>query len=404
MRNWPDDRTWIGAARQSGLSIIPECCYTEPLVQHKVLGRRVVTLGDFSIAKAVLANRGDIFSLTNMHRRMLRPALGNGMIVAEGEAWKRQRKAAAPYVRGRPELRDVSIERIEMLIDRWLTASAPNAIARDLSALALDLLAGEVFGYGGTVATDQMLEHSQRHRDLIERVDVLDVVGAPIWLRTRKMSAAHEIVRSYYSAIDAAISEHGSLRFANQFSTKARRDFVINLMVGYESVSATCLWVIGLVAQHPELWSWMTSNPAEQRKRLMMILMETLRLYPPLPFLFRRARRAFATEHGQIPAGAIVCVSPYVVQRNALNWSDPDTFDPTRFATPNPHMPFMAFGAGARQCIGQRLGLHLCEEMLTRLFARARPSLTNGPLAAPRAGVSLRPETPPEAIFEPVRA
>ncbi len=374
------------------------------MVQHTVLGRRIVTVGDFATAKTILADRGEVFGLTNMHRRMLRPALGNGMIVAEGEAWKRQRKASAPYVRPHASIRDNSVERIENLIDRWLSAEAANSISQDLSALALDLLAGEVFGYESSVASEQLLKHSQRHRDLIERVDVLDVIGAPIWLRTPKMGAAREIVKLYYGAIDAAIAEHGALGFADQFSKASQRDFVINLMVGYESVSATCLWVVALVAQHPELWTWMTANPAEQRKRLIAILMETLRLYPPLPFLFRRSRKAFMTEHGEVPRGAILCLSPYVVHRNALNWSDPDVFDPTRFEHPSPHMPLMAFGAGARQCVGQRLGLQLCEQTLGRIFARARPRLANGPLSAPRAGVSLRPETPPEVTFEPLSA
>ncbi len=402
--DWPTNRAWIGAARHNGLSIIPERSYTEPLVEHKVLGRRIITVGCFATAKAILANRGDIFGLTNMHRRMLRPALGNGIIVAEGESWKRQRQASAAYVKTARVLRDSSAERIEALIDRWLTSESPNPISNDLSSLALNLLAAECFGYEGAVASDRLLDHSQRHRDLIERVDVLDVVGAPIWLRTPRMSAAHQIVRRYYSAIDAAITEHGSLGFTNTFSKASQRDFVINLMVGFESVSAACMWVVALVAQHPELWAWMTANPAEQRKRLTAILMETLRLYPPLPFIFRRARRTFSTAHGQIPAGAIVCVSPYIIHRNSLNWSDPNVFDATRFAKPSPDMAFMAFGAGARQCVGQRIGFFLCEETLSRIFARGRPRLTNGPLSAPRAGVSLRPEKAPEVTFEPVIA
>lgn len=402
VRNWPDDRAWIGAARRSGLAIIPERCYQEPLVHHKVLGRRLVTVGDFATAKAILADRGDTFGLTNMHLRMLRPALGNGLVVAEGEQWKRQRKASASYARPRQELRDVSHERIETTINRWLSSSAPSSISPDLSALALELVASEVFGYDGSVASERLLRHSQRHRDLIERVDVLDVVGAPAWMRTQKMSAAHEIVKLYYGMIDSAIADQGGLGVFNQFSRATQRDFVINLMVGYESVAATTLWVVGLVAQHPELWTWMTANPSERSTRLNAVLMETLRLYPPLPFIFRRARKAFMTEHGEVPRGSIVCISPYVVHRNALNWTDPDTFDPARFARPSPHMPFMAFGAGARQCIGQRMGLQLCLQTLTRIFARARPHLANGPLTAPRAGVSLRPELPPEVTFEPV--
>ncbi|PIT06152.1 hypothetical protein TSA1_18055 [Bradyrhizobium nitroreducens] len=91
-------------------------------------------------------------------------------------------------------------------------------------------------------------------------------------------------------------------------------------------------------------------------------LQETMRLYPPFAILIsRRAMQPISIGPWQIPKGAAVMLSPWVVHRDARWFPDPETFDPDRFTEENssqrPRGAFLPFGAGPRVCIGNTFAL-----------------------------------------------
>ncbi|KND37275.1 hypothetical protein IQ63_10155 [Streptomyces acidiscabies] len=114
---------------------------------------------------------------------------------------------------------------------------------------------------------------------------------------------------------------------------------------------------------------------ADDRDRLpylTMVLKESMRIYPSVATLGRRA--AVDTEIGgcRIPAGADV--SSYVTHRHPAYWDDPETFAPERF-TPEaeasrPRYAFFPFGGGPRACIGQRFAMLEASLALATLLQR----------------------------------
>jgi cytochrome P450 len=91
------------------------------------------------------------------------------------------------------------------------------------------------------------------------------------------------------------------------------------------------------------------------------VVEETMRLYPPVPWVGRQARRTCTIGGYRVPARGVICLSPYVTQRHPAFWAAPDTFDPDHFepgaVKTRPKGAYFPFGIGPRRCIGQGLAM-----------------------------------------------
>jgi cytochrome P450 len=95
-----------------------------------------------------------------------------------------------------------------------------------------------------------------------------------------------------------------------------------------------------------------------------------------------------------IPAGKMVAVMLYTIQRHPEFWQAPDTFDPDRFAPEQSEkrhpMAWIPFGVGPRFCMGRDFAIMegtLILAMLIQRFNMARPA---GFVTKPRLAFTLR--------------
>ena len=111
-----------------------------------------------------------------------------------------------------------------------------------------------------------------------------------------------------------------------------------------------------------------------------LVINESLRMQTPLPFNFRRAIRDTELLGYFIPAGTDVITWPSINHRLPELWTDPEKFDPDRFAEPrNEHKShryaFAPFGGGAHKCIGMVFGQLEIKTVMHRLLRRYRLEL-----------------------------
>ena len=98
-----------------------------------------------------------------------------------------------------------------------------------------------------------------------------------------------------------------------------------------------------------------------------MVVAESLRLYPPSWFIGRRAIADVEVMGRSIPAGSIVLLSAYVVQRDPRWFPDPERFDPDR-----EDIEHLGLGSGIHSCFGAPLARLEGQIALTTLARRLR--------------------------------
>ena len=146
------------------------------------------------------------------------------------------------------------------------------------------------------------------------------------------------------------------------------------ILAGHETTSLALSWTFYLLSRHPEIEARLVeevcrvlgsrSPTVEDVPRLeytRMVFLETMRLYPPVPAVLRVAREADGFDGIEVAAGERIALSVYVTHRHPELWSQPEVFDPERFAparassiVPFSYLPFLF---GRRACVGEHFAM-----------------------------------------------
>jgi cytochrome P450 len=189
--------------------------------------------------------------------------------------------------------------------------------------------------------------------------------------------------------------------------TQIRDEAMTLFLAGYETTANALSWTFYLLAQHPAVESRMHDEVdaladdelgAESLQHLpytRMVLSESMRLYPPAYAIGRRALGDYAVGEFHILANSIVILSPYITQRDARWFSEPERFEPDRWlperVAERPKFSYFPFGAGPRICIGEPFAWMEGVLLLAAISRRWRlRSVSNEPVK-PQALITLRP-------------
>lgn len=113
-------------------------------------------------------------------------------------------------------------------------------------------------------------------------------------------------------------------------------------------------------------------------KYLERCLMETLRLYPPVPIIARELKHDLQLVSGNysIPAGATVIIGTFKLHRNSTVYPNPNEFNPDNFLpepTANRHYyAFIPFSAGPRSCVGRKYAMLKLKILLSTILRNFR--------------------------------
>ncbi|WP_437924878.1 cytochrome P450 [Sorangium sp. So ce291] len=180
---------------------------------------------------------------------------------------------------------------------------------------------------------------------------------------------------------------------AGQMDEQAMIDEIVMMLVTHVPTAAASAWALHELAQRPEVRSSLEEEldatgahgaEVERASLLSAVVLETLRLHPPVWVLAREARREFRHGPHAVSAGNEVLVSPYVMQRLPRYWKRPEAFLPERFLPGSPwhedrpSAAFLPFGLGIRKCIGERTAILQMKLMLAALVREFRFELPAG--------------------------
>lgn len=370
----------------------------------------------------------------------LRLLLGNGLLTAEGDEHRAQRRRVAPafgpdHVRSYSEAMLASSQRLS---EDWArhaeTSNAPIDMMGEMSALALRIAGKALVGRD---LADRTSEVSRALGDALAALRYVRVPGATLVLRgpTPWAWRLRRAVRALHTVVDAIIDEHRAHpeRFAptvltgllesvddegRPLSPAAVRDQVLTLLLaGHETTATLLTWAWVLLDQNPDAARRLhgevdtLSTPLDPSAldplRLpytRAVVAETLRLYPSAWAVGRRYTGQGSLRGYRVPDGTEVLVSQWVLHRDP-RWWGPDVLDfrPQRWLTDQgfdprapgqPHRAYVPFGAGRRVCVGEQFAWTEATLVLACLARTWAPTLaTPGPVPVDPA-ITLRPRGP----------
>ena len=359
-------------------------------------------------------------------RRNLRPLLGNGLLLSEGDFWLRQRRLAQPaFHRQRVAgYGDVMAGFAERHVAGW-TDGATLEIHGEMMALTQAIVGKTLFD--ADVSGDAH-DAAQAAKLLAENFGArLARVTLPFWVPTPGNLRAWRAIRRLDAIVDRIIAERRAITDdrgdllsmlvqaqdaddGTRMTPRQLRDEVMTIfLAGHETTAVTLSWTWYLLAQHPEsrarldaeLHAVLDGHPpaAEDLPRLTYtaaIVSESLRLFPPAYGLGRQA--ACATTLGGYPVarGDIVIAPTWVVHRDRRWFDDPGQFRPERWADDLarrlPRFAYFPFGGGPRQCIGNTFALMEATLILAAVSQRVGLELEPGQRITAVPYVTLRPE------------
>ncbi|EDV99545.1 cytochrome P450 4g15 [Drosophila grimshawi] len=115
-----------------------------------------------------------------------------------------------------------------------------------------------------------------------------------------------------------------------------------------------------------------------EMKYLERCLMETLRMFPPVPLIARELQEDLKLNSGPyvIPRGATVTVATILLHRNPKVYANPNVFDPDNFLPErqaNRHYyAFVPFSAGPRSCVGRKYAMLKLKILLSTIMRNYR--------------------------------
>jgi cytochrome P450 len=410
-------------------------CELGDVVGIRVGPQRAYFVFDPEAIGRVLVESFQRYSKQTRGYEALRLLLGRGLVTSEGSFWRRQRRIAQPaFARQRmARITEVMRAAARDLAKRWdgLADGREVDVADEMMRVTLRIAGETLFGVD---LTDDSDEVGRATTDMLAWFNVLFKGSLPglRWLPSRTRSrglramkvlddVVHGIIAARRKSADHGDDLLGMFMDARDEETgesmsdaQLRDEVITMLTAGHETTANALTWTLYLLSRHPVV----TRRVEEEVDRVLshgeppsatelrelryteQVLSESMRLYPPVWAVARRAEEDDVLAGFAIPKGSYVVLSPYAVHRHPRYWTNPEGFDPDRFAPETlaaeraggrPKHVYFPFAAGPRKCIGDHFAMQEALIVLATLVRRYRACLVPGARVELEPSVTLRP-------------
>ncbi|HEX5005843.1 MAG TPA: cytochrome P450 [Hyphomonadaceae bacterium] len=383
--------------------------------------------------QAMFLDHPDVFVKSPFQRKLLGPAVGEGLLTASGEHWKFQRRAASPAFRidALRALVPVFSQSAEETVKRMRSAGAkaPIDVMGEMQHATLDVIVETILGGADpNFGYDTMATTVHDYIESMGKPDMLDMFGAPasIWRPWggRGRAAAEGLRKSAVSAIerrragDAKRKDLLGLLLAARDPETSRglsdielRDNVVTFIgAGHETTALALTYALYLIANAPDVQERLVREVREVcgEKHIdagmveamtfhEQVVKETMRLYPPVAIIDRMANADLELPDGvKVRKGDLAFALIYVMHRHKLLWDHPERFDPDRFSPERSEkhhrFQYIPFGAGPRICIGMKFAYMEAVAMLGTLVRALKFRPNPAHQVVPNIRITLRPE------------
>ncbi|CAG9771771.1 unnamed protein product [Ceutorhynchus assimilis] len=342
--------------------------------------------------------------------------LGLGLLTSKGSHWRKHRKAITPAFHF-SILKDfiaVFDSNGTNLIKRLKGEVGKDSteISKVVSLYALDVICEATMGVRVNALEQENSEYIKSVKALcsiiVDRIfSPLHPLLYPITWNYYKEKRALKVVHAYVEDVISQRIEEKSKKNLNKDRHKMEEDFGLKrrlafldlllettidgqllskrdlrdevntfMFEGHDTTSTAISFCLLMLATHPEAQEKVikeqidifgsnlktaspTYNELNEMKYLDLVIKETLRLFPSVPFFGRKLSNDIEFKGNLYPKGLTVMIIPYAFQRNPNIFPNPEEFIPERFQDYNNKFPYAytPFSAGPRNCIGQKFAM-----------------------------------------------
>ncbi|MFP3544944.1 cytochrome P450 [Rhizobium sp. SIMBA_035] len=401
------------------LELWGEPSYTLPWIKTRFFRDSTIIVNDPGLIKHVLVDNASNYRMSDIRQLVLRPILRDGLLTAEGQVWKRSRKAVAPVFTPRHAkgFAGQMLQQSELYAEKY-AAGGNFDIAADMTELTFAILADTLFSGEIASVSDNFAGDVNALLHRMGRVDPMDLMRAPSWVPRVTRIGGQKILDQFRNMVHRTMD----LRLEQMRADRAAvpEDFLTLLLeqagpdgltageiedniltfigAGHETTARALAWTLYCIANSPHIRDAMEeeidrilAGGAEPVEWLDLMPVtraafeEALRLYPPAPSINRAAISddSWTDAKGErvdIHAGMTVLIMPWTLHRHELYWEKPRAYMPERFLPENRgkigRFQFLPFGAGPRVCIGATFALQEAVIALAVLMKRFRFDVT----------------------------
>jgi cytochrome P450 len=383
--------------------------------------RRAVLVSDPSAIADVFVDRSRNFVKPYILRTD-RLRVGDTRLGDEGDFWRRQRLAQPAFHRSKLEgYGEAMVAATEQMLDRWQDGESRDMLV-EMNRLTLQIAADTLFGADLADEAEGVGAALQAVMDgFIPRLGALFLV--PDWLPTPGNRRLRQALRELDGTMDGIVARRRAsgedrgdlmsllLRAADEgvLTTRQVREHAMTyLLAGHETTALVLSWAWYLLGTHPRMAAKLAAEAdavlngrsaatadVPRLEYAERVALEAMRLYPPIWAMARVALRDDELGGYAIRGGTVVIVSPWVMHRDPRYYSEPESFEPDRWADGAekrlPRYAFFPFGGGPRGCIGSRFALQEAVLLLATMARRFRLTVVPGHEVVPVPSITLRP-------------
>jgi cytochrome P450 len=368
--------------------------------------------------------RAVLHSSASFRVSMLKMGLGEGLLTSEGSYWRLQRRRMQPAFHQQciESLDSVITEATGELVRGWRRFSDSGQtfdVAAEMNRLTLRIIGKVLFGVDFASTADRisnaittMLEYLKQlsffapsntitpsqSRLFQEGMRTIDKLVYGIIEDRRKGGTRHDL-------LGLLLEDNGT---RNSLSDRQVRDeFVTMFIAGHETTANMLSWTWYLLGKHLEVEERLHSEidnllggriagfqDLAELPYTKMVIQESMRIYPPVLLLYRKALVDQELGGFFIPANTTVAVSPYTAHRDPRFWEEPDRFDPERFTperhSKRPNYAYFPFGGGPHLCMGNVFAMMEGTLILAAIAQRYSLRLEPGQAVEPDPFITFR--------------
>ena len=417
-------RGFVGERARTAVYGWSEQAFELPYMRRNVLGLRIHIPLDPDDVQRVLLDNAANYAKPDLVKRLLAPAIGQGLLTSDGALWREQRKiVAANFAPGAvdalvPEFGSVGRDALA----RW--EPGVRDMATEATQATMRVISNTLFGGDERLTSEAAMAHIAAALEGVSEARLQVMLGLPRIPWSRKGFQAQRGQAYLRRTLEAVVCERlpdggpddflGRLirglddRFdAGEAAELAVDNAMTFYLAGHETTANAVTWALFLLSEQPELQDRVAAESEaalgagqdaglpDRLPLLRMVLEETLRLYPPAPRMDRQAVEADRLGGEDVLPGDIVSIWPWLLHRHRALWEQPDEFDHERWtarARAERHrFQYIPFGGGPRVCVGARFATNEALTILAHWLSGWRFSPVKGREVRVSGMVTLRP-------------